>query len=91
MNPIYAQSVLSIIIRLYGAKVPYIPRALYEGWQLRFPWTEGDVACHKGTYGSAHGKVETYEFPWDDGGVTMLDPNECAEKIIAYYREITSP
>ncbi len=87
MNPIYAQAVLSIIIRLYDAKVPYIPRAIYDGWQLRFHWTMGDVACHKGTYGSGKGCVETYHFPWDEDDVSVLDPDECAEKIITYYRE----
>ena len=90
MNPVHAQAVLSIIIRLYDAGIPYQPLSLYEGWQLRFPWDEGDVACHAGTYGNAAGMVETYQFPWDNGDVSALTPEECAGRIIAYYNEIKS-
>jgi hypothetical protein len=57
----------------------------YEGYQLRFNWCKGDVACHSGTYGSRSGYVETYNFPWDDGDVSMLTPIEAANKIYNYY------
>ena len=90
MYPTFVVAALALIIRLCDAGVPYEPRALFEGWQLRFPWTRGDVACHLGTYGHANGFVETYQFPWDEGGVSMLTPEECANKIIAYYTKQTS-
>lgn len=89
-NPLYAQAILSIICELQKNNVPYIPRHLYEGWQIRFPWTSGDVACHGSTYGNKSGRVETYQFPWDEGDVSELTPEECAKRIIGYYKEITS-
>ena len=67
--------------------IPCTMNALYEGWQLRFPWCVGDVAAHRGTYCEAAGKVESYCFPWDDDDVTVLTPEEAAIKIIAFYNE----
>lgn len=76
---------------IYGVlmilNIPCTMNALYEGWQLRFPWCEGDIAAHRGTYEQAQGKVESYCFPWDDGDVTVLTPEEAAIKIIAFYNE----
>ena len=43
--------------------VPHNIIKIYEGWQIRFPWTDGDVAAHDGTYGAKSGMVESYEFP----------------------------
>jgi hypothetical protein len=34
--------------------------------------------------------VETYQFPWDEGDVSVLTPEECAKRIIDYYKKITS-
>lgn len=58
------------------------------GWQLRFPWCEGDVAIHGWTVDHEKGKVESYQFPWDDGDVTILSPDAAAELIIEYYKEL---
>ena len=74
-----------IAARLDDAKVPNTFHELYEGYQIRFPWSEGDVACHDGTYGANDGMVETYQFPWDEDDVTVLTPAECAERIIELY------
>ena len=57
----------------------------YDGYQLRFNWCNGDVACHSGTYGSTMGMVETFRFPWDDDDVSMLSPAMTIEKIINFY------
>jgi len=89
-NPLYAQAILSIICELHKNNIPYTPRPLYEGWQIRFPWTSGDAACHYGTYSSGMGMVETYQFPWDKNDVSVLTPEECAKRIIDYYKKITS-
>lgn len=58
----------------------------YEGYMITFPNDKGDVACHRGTYGNASGMVETYQFPWDDGDVSCLTPQEAVERIINYFR-----
>jgi hypothetical protein len=68
--------------------IPCTMNVAYEGWQLRFPWCAGDVAAHRGTYGQAVGKVESYRFPWDEGDVTVLTPEEAAIKIIALYNSL---
>ena len=76
---------IAAILKLLS--IPFEMGPLYEGWQLRFPWCEGDVACHRGTYGQANGMVETYQFPWDDGDVTMITPTAAAIRIISLYCE----
>jgi hypothetical protein len=70
---------------LDSLQIPCEMRKLYEGYQLRFPWCEGDIAMHDGTYGAKAGDVESYCFPWDNEDVTRLKPEEAARKIIAYY------
>ena len=68
-------------------EVPYTINKLWEGWQIRFPWCKGDIACHDGTYGHNDGMVESYQFPWDDGDVSVLTPEEAAALIVEYYNE----
>lgn len=84
----YAERISYIAILCETFDVPYELHELYDGMQLRFPWCEGDVACHSGTYGNEHGAVETYMFPWDDDDVSVLLPKEAALKIINYYYEL---
>jgi len=67
--------------------VPHSTNEIWEGWQIRFPWCDGDVAAHDGTYGAKQGMVESYEFPWDDGDVTVLTPEEAALRICTLYDE----
>lgn len=67
--------------------VPYVTRKLWEGAQIRFPWCEGDIACHDGIYGHSDGMVESYQFPWDDEDVSVLTPEEAGALIVEYYNE----
>ena len=86
MNTIlYYSTIYFIKAILDSQQIPCEMREIYEGYQLRFPWCVGDIAMHNGTYGAKSGDVESYEFPWDDGGVTQLTPEEAAIKIITYY------
>ena len=66
-------------------QIPCTMNELYEGAQLRFPWTDGGIAMHHSTYGAAKGHVESYQFPWDEGDVTELTPIEALKNIIVYY------
>ena len=70
----------------YG--IPCSINECWEGYQLRFNWTNGDIAIHDGTYCHEKGCVESYEFPWDDGDVSVLTPDEAIEKIKSYYWEL---
>lgn len=69
--------------------IPYTINELHGGWQIRFPWCDGDIACHAGTYGQAEGMVESYCFPWDEGDVSILSVEEAIQKVVDYYKEVT--
>lgn len=68
---------------IYG--IPHEVHDCWDGAQIRFPWAIGDVACHSYTTGWKIGCVETYQFPWDDGDVTALTPEEAIDKIVQFY------
>lgn len=83
----YVDAINAVIACLIPAGVPFTVNPIFEGLQIRFPWCEGDVACHAGTYSSDCGCVESYQFPWDDEDVTVQTPKEMANDIIRFYRE----
>lgn len=85
MEKMYEQIINELALELASVNVPYEINECYEGWQLRFPWCYGDVAIHDGTYGHTEGKVESYQFPWDNGDVTVLSVDAAAALIISYY------
>lgn len=72
--------------------IPYKePEELYDGFAVRFPWCEGDVACHSGTYGGCNGLMESYQFSMDDGDVTgYLHPLEALEIVLHEWNERNS-
>ena len=84
----YEDRIDFIAICLSTMGIPYEKRPIYEGWQLLFPWTCGDVAVHDGTYGAKCGMMETYEFPWDEDDVSELTPEEAADRIITYWEQL---
>ena len=43
---------------------------LYEGWQFYIHNTDGDIVCHRGSYGGNDGLWESMGFVWDEGDVT---------------------
>lgn len=83
----YAERIVKIAAALDAAEVPvpYTICQCYEGWQLRFPWCKGDIAVHDGTYGAPAGKVESYQFSWDNGDVTSLTVEEAVRRIKNEY------
>lgn len=72
--------------------IPYKePEELYDGFVVRFPWCEGDVACHSGAYGGCNGLMESYNFSMDDGDVTgYLHPLEALEIVLHEWNERNS-
>lgn len=84
----YAERIDLIATCLSRLQIPFTRNELYGGWQLRFPWTCGDVAVHDHTHGAKRGMVETYEFPWDEDYVSELTPEEAADRIIAYWYQL---
>lgn len=85
MEKTYEQIINELALELASMSVPYEINECHDGWQLRFPWCNGDVAIHGGTYGHSMGKVESYQFPWDDYDVTVLSVDAAAALIISYY------
>ncbi len=83
----YFERIGAIASALDSVNIPYTVRPIYEGWQIRFPWCNGDVAAHDGTYGARAGMVESYCFPWDDGDVSVLTVEEAITAIRDYYLE----
>lgn len=57
---------------------------LYEGWQFYIHNTDGDIVCHRGSYGGNDGLWESMGFVWDEGDVTG---NLTAEDIIRMLKE----
>lgn len=84
----YEKAINTVITALVDNRIPFAVHLCHDGLQLRFPWCDGDVACHSGTYHSKFGYVESFEFPWDDGDVTELEPEEMAMRIVNYYYTI---
>lgn len=85
---IYANTCDRVIAGLTKNEVKHTCEALHDGYAIRFPWKEGaDVAVHFGSYGSACGYVESIGWPWDDGDVSMLSPDDAVNKITDEYRK----
>lgn len=83
----YNEIISAMSDRLDEYHIPHTVHDCWGGAQIRFPWCEGDVTIHDGTYGHDKGCVESYEFPWDEGDVSMLYPEEAVMKIVAYFIE----
>lgn len=81
---IYAQAILKITSKLDEAKIPYTINECLTGYQLQFPWCDGDIVAHQYAP-STLGKVESIGFSWDAGDVTVMEPEAMAYMIIAEY------
>ena len=81
---IYAQAILDITNKLDEAEVPYTINDCLGGYQLRFPWCDGDIVAHQ--YAPSRlGKVESMDFSWDAGDVTVMEPEAMAIMVVAEY------
>ena len=86
----YEKRINFIAEALDALQVPYTKNESWDGAQLRFPWCEGDIVCHFFSMGSDSGFVESYCFPWDEGDVSMLSPQEAIVEIYHYFLKKTS-
>lgn len=85
INSEYAKNILVIANTLNQYGVPYTLNTLHDGLQMRFPWNEGDIVCHNGSYGHDRHCVESYCFPWDEGDVSCLTLQDAVIKIVELY------
>lgn len=81
---IRAQAILKITDKLDEAKVPYTIHECLGGYQLRFPWCDGDIVAHQYAP-SKLGKVESMDFSWDAGDVTVMEPEAMGIMVEAEY------
>lgn len=88
-NPEFKKNIDKIAMFCIHNDIPFSYKTLFDGYQLTFPWCEGDVICHFGSYGCFEGFVESYMFPWDKGDVSMLTPEEFCKKLARYHHLIT--
>ncbi len=79
-----AQAILKVTDKLDEAKVPYTIHECLGGYQLRFPWCDGDIVAHQYAP-SKLGKVESMDFSWDAGDVTVMEPEAMGIMVEAEY------
>lgn len=87
INPEYAKPILELANLCTKKDIPFTLNVIWDGLQIRFPWHPGDMACHAGTYGHTDGCVESYQFPWDNGDVSVLEPEVAVELLFDLYNE----
>ena len=85
-NSAYIEPIYTIAKHLSAAKVPFHFQDFLSGAELTFPWCDGTVKCCQHSIGSDSGYVESYNFLWDRGTISMLDVDEAIRKIIDDYR-----
>ena len=81
---VYAQAILGITNILDEEKVPYTINDCLGGYQLRFPWCDGDIVAHQYAP-SGLGKVESMGFSWDKGDVSVKEPMIMAVNVVREY------
>lgn len=84
---LHFNAINSIRIKLDECGIPCTMIAVLDGFQLRFPWHDGDVVCHGYSYGSPSGCVESLGFPWDNEDVSVHTPEEFTELIRGLYSD----
>lgn len=83
----YEERILYIADVCESQNIPFSVNKILDGWQIRFPWCEGDIACHTYTRGVANGFVESYRFPWDEDDTSVLTLAKAISNVAAYYEE----
>ena len=87
INPAYAKPIIDLANLCTEDNIPCTINTIYDGFQIRFPWNNGDMVCHGFSYGHAEGYVESYGCPWDEGDVTCLSVTEAYINIACWYKE----
>lgn len=87
IDPKYAVPILTLANALSERNIPHTINVIWDGLQIRFPWNDGDIVCHQGSYKSELGKVESMGCPWDDEDVSVLTIDYALDYIIKWYAE----
>lgn len=82
----YFTAISEVSHALSQLSIPYELHAIYDGYQLTFPWMEGDVVIHSYSFGCAGGLFETMGFTDDEDDVRgYLTANEVFQDILNEY------
>ena len=84
----YLIPIATLALELVKKDIPFTCDKSYDGLQLRFPWCDGDIICHSGSYGHEVGHIESYCFPWDDGNCTELAVHEAVYLLTDLYSKV---
>lgn len=87
INPDFANPILTLSNQLTEYNIPHTLNVIWDGLQIRFPWNNGDLVCHSGSYGHQHGAVESMGCPWDDEDVSCIDVDSAFTRICIWYAE----
>lgn len=88
IHPNYANPILTLANALSKRSIPFTLNVAWEGLQIRFPWNNGDLVCHAGSYGHEMGKLESMGCPWDGIDVSCLSVDEAISRIERWYGEV---
>jgi len=88
INPEYAEPILTLSNSLNQRNIPHTVNVIWDGLQIRFPWNDGDIICHSGSYGHEYGNVESMGCPWDEFEVTCLPIDEADDLITDWWVEV---
>lgn len=88
INPEYAKPILTLSNSLNERNIPHTVNVLWDGLQIRFPWNDGDIICHAGSYGHEYGNVESMGCSWDEDDVTCLSIDEADDLITDWWIEV---
>lgn len=83
MNRTYGKLRRRINHKLVKAGIEFSYSTLFNGYQWHFKcYPDGDAVIHFGSYGNYKGHVETMGFPWDEGDVTEMTPDELVDWLL---------
>ena len=85
LNPDFVSVAAELIAELKSFDVPFTTNVAYDGIQFRFPWHDGDVIIHSGSYSCKSDMMESYQFPWDRDDVSTWKPMEIAALLKCLY------
>lgn len=88
INPDYANVIITLSNHLIERNIPHTVNVIWDGLQIRFPWNNGDLVCHSGSYGHACGMAESMACPWDNGDCSPITIEDALERITEWYGEI---
>lgn len=87
INPDFANPILTLSNQLTVRNISHTLNVIWDGLQIRFPWNNGDLVCHSGSYGHNFGNLESMGCPWDDEDVSCISPKEALDYIVKWYAE----